>query len=251
MNNLNTFIGQSTDTHFHAHKFKLERQPLLKIIPEHYCYLCFTPSDTISDELDNFVNWIQTLGAVSGSHTTEIIFEDILNIQLILSPEELRRSIIRFLNTLLYRNKNSIPEQLQLIQLVTNYIHNQEFKEVSNPFDGNYSETNEDTEELSDNQQEKVQQQVFVANYNFDFELYLPELFKEMADINAVLAAVTGLTAALTNQNNRVTEKIIILYSLIQELLKLMNKQSDITVKEQRLNELRLIEFTKDSKGLL
>ena len=127
MNNLYTFIGQSTDTHFHAHKFKLERQSLLKIISEHYCYLCFTPSDTISDELNNFVNWIQTLGAVSGSHITEIIFEDILNTHLILLPEELHRNIIRFLNTLLYQNKNSIPEQLQLIQLVTNYIHNQEF----------------------------------------------------------------------------------------------------------------------------
>ena len=178
MNTLNIFIGQSTDTHFHAHKFKLERQPLLKIIPEHYCHLCFTPSDTISDELDNFVNWIQTLGAISGSHTIEIIFEDILNIHLILLLEELHRSIIRLLNTLLYRNKNSIPEQLQLIQLVTNYIHNQEFKEVFNPSDGNYSETNEDTEELSDNQQEKVQQQVSVANYNFDFELYLPRIIQ-------------------------------------------------------------------------
>ena len=31
-----------------------------------------------------------------------------------------------------------------------------------------------------------------------------------MADIDAVLAAVTGLTAALTNQNNKATEKIII-----------------------------------------
>ena len=41
------------------------------------------------------------------------------------------------------------------------------------------------------------------------------------------------------------------MYSLIQELLKLMNKQSDITVKEQRLNELQLMEFTKGFKDLL
>ena len=41
------------------------------------------------------------------------------------------------------------------------------------------------------------------------------------------------------------------MFLLIQELLKLMNKQSDITVKEQRLNELQLMGFTKDSKDLL
>ena len=41
------------------------------------------------------------------------------------------------------------------------------------------------------------------------------------------------------------------MYSFIQELLKLMNKQSDITVKEQRLNDLQLMRFTKDFKGLL
>ena len=89
MNNYYIFIGQPFDNYFHTHKFKQEKQSLLKIIPEHFCHLCFPPSDNTTIELENFVNWIQERGAISGSHTTEIIFEDILNTHLLLLQEEL------------------------------------------------------------------------------------------------------------------------------------------------------------------
>ena len=56
MNSYYTFIGQPFDNHYHAHKFKQEKQPLLKIIPEHFCHLCFPPSDNTTIELENFVN---------------------------------------------------------------------------------------------------------------------------------------------------------------------------------------------------
>ena len=94
MNNYYTFTGQPFNSHFYAHKLKHERKPLLKIIPEHYCHLCFPHSNNITIEVDNLINWFQERGAVSGSLTTELIFEEILNTRLNLSPEEFKRKTI-------------------------------------------------------------------------------------------------------------------------------------------------------------
>ena len=122
------------------------------------------------------------------------------------------------LNTLLYLHIHKIENQLQLIYDTINYINNQEYKEESNPSNRHYSETTEENEDFLENQQEEEEIVIEhipipITNYDFEFELYLPELFQEqqtMADVNAVLVAVTGLTAALTAQNARATEKMII-----------------------------------------
>ena len=71
MNHFYTFIGERVDEHFNTHLQNLQRGIALRLEPQHYCYICYPPSDNPSNEIANFFHWIEERGAISGSITTE------------------------------------------------------------------------------------------------------------------------------------------------------------------------------------
>ena len=107
MNDYYNFIGEPINSHLNTHLEVQHQDTTPRITQQYYCHICFPPSDTTIEPLANFLTWIQERGAISGSFITEQLFEDIYEANLVtIGTEELRRRVIRLLNTLVYRNKH-------------------------------------------------------------------------------------------------------------------------------------------------
>ena len=153
MNDYYTFIGEPISSHFNTHLEIQHQDTPIRIIQQYYCHICYPPSDTTTEPLNNFISWIQERGAISGSFITEQLFEDIFGADLIsIEAEELRKRVIRLLNTLIYQNKHTIKHQLFLVRTTLESFLNLEFKEDPNISDGFYSETASNIESTEDQQ---------------------------------------------------------------------------------------------------
>ena len=109
MNDYYTFIGEPISSHFNTHLEAQRRETTFRINQQYFCHICYPPSDTTTEPLANFLTWIQERGAISGSFITEQLFEDIFEANLVtIGTEELRKRVIRLLNTLIYQNKHTL-----------------------------------------------------------------------------------------------------------------------------------------------
>ena len=228
MNNYYTFIGTPTVAHFNTHLENQRRDINLRLQTQYWCHICYPPSDTTSEELNNFINWIQERGAISGSHITAYLFEDIIIADfLTLDRNELRQRIVRLLNTLVYIRSLTVQEQTYLVQILIDCFIDQEFKEESNPSEGHFSETTtidldiySDEETIIDQQppdwfdqeqliiQTDTEEELSSQEESSEGELYVePEEQLEVIDNNEAMAAanlndiLVGLNA-LTNALN-------------------------------------------------
>ena len=205
MNNNYTFIDESINLHFESHYQRWAVS--LRITQQYWCHICFSPSDTPTDELTNFFNWIHELGAISGSLITEQLFEDIININFnIIQPQVLQQRIIQLLNTLTYQKQHTIEEQVYFIKILVEKFINQEFKEESNPSEGLYSETTSDTETTEVNYI-LTGNNTFISEFNTypDYSIINYEITNMTTQ--QVIDAIGNLVTSLNQRNN---EKMII-----------------------------------------
>lgn len=101
-----SFVGFSIDLHLGEHDQQDPYKFLPQIEPEVYCPYCYQALEVSDRRFINFWTWIQTYHVVSYNKLSQNIFDSI--VQQEHSPTQLRREIVRLLNTFAYGIKITV-----------------------------------------------------------------------------------------------------------------------------------------------
>jgi hypothetical protein len=178
--------------------------------------------------------WTEHIGAVSINYLTQQIFNELIFTDFgEAHPTRLRQRVIQLFNTFLFDQQFLIEEQHELIQDALEKFQSQDFSlQTQSPVpsntsfsEGNYSETRYTDEFPSSPPKSPIQEEITIIDYlgeenseqtettsenNTQSDTESIENNQAMGDMNAVITALGNLTNALTAQNARPTEKIII-----------------------------------------
>src|SRR5579884_644701 len=144
-----SFIGLPIDLHLSEHNREDPWKFSPHIEPYNYCPYCFPANENSDRRFVNFLTWTQDYHVVSYNKLSQELFDNI--VQQNLTPNQLRREIIKLLNTFVFGIKITVEQQTYLVNSVLSVLEetdNFETPSTNQPTESEYeSSSSEDPKE--------------------------------------------------------------------------------------------------------